>query len=117
MCVCIHSLFVLAHCPILRSRFGAVGPGDRLDRRGQSAEEARDESEAQAPPRTEHGPAVAVADVVGESVQVPRVAGQLKVDSSHARAQWNDAEGSWRKEGRGEGGTEKKTNKEKLEKW
>lgn len=80
-------LFVLAHCPILRSRFGAVGPGDRLDRRGQSAEEARDKSEAQATPRTEHGPAIAMADVVGKSVQVARIAGELKVDSSHACAQ------------------------------
>lgn len=87
VCVCICLLFVLAHCPILRSRFGAVGPGDRLDGRGQGAEEARDKSEAQAPPRTEHGPAIAVADVVGQSVQVAGVTGELKVDSSHARAQ------------------------------
>lgn len=115
MCVCICLLFVLAHCPILRSRFGAVGPGDRLDRRGQSAEEARDQSEAQAPPRTEHGPAIAVADVVRKSVQVAGVAGELKVDSSHTRAQWNDAEGSWRRMGRGEGG--RKKNREKLEEW
>lgn len=87
MCVCISLLFVLAHCPILRSRFGAVGPGDRLDRRSQSAEEARDKSEAQPPPRTEHGPAIAMADVVRKSVQVAGVAGELKVDSSHTCAQ------------------------------
>lgn len=115
MCVYLLLAIFLAHCPILRSRFGAVGPGDRLDRRGQSAEEARNKSEAQAPPCTEHGPSIAMADVVGKSIQVAGVAGELKVDSSHTRAQWNDAEGSWRRVGRGEG--ERKKNTEKLEEW
>ncbi|KAL0618365.1 hypothetical protein AAY473_011027 [Plecturocebus cupreus] len=59
-----------AHCPILGSGFRAVGPRDRLNRRGQGTEESRDECEAQAPPRTEHGPAIAMADVIGESIQV-----------------------------------------------
>lgn len=60
----------LAHCPILGSGFRAVGPRDRLNRRGQGTEESRDECEAQAPPCTEHGPAIAMADIIRESVQV-----------------------------------------------
>lgn len=103
----------LAHCPIFRSWFGAVGPGDRLDGRGQGAEEARDQSETQAPPCTKHWPAIAMADVVGKSVQVSGVSGELEVDSSHARAQWNDAEGSWKKEKKGEGEGKRKGKMEK----
>lgn len=64
----------LAHCPIFGSGFRAVGPRDRLDRRGQGTEESRDEGEAQAPPCTEHGPSIAMADVIRESIQVAWVA-------------------------------------------
>ena len=73
VCVCEYGLVVLAHCPVLGSGFGAVGPRDRLDRRGQGTEESRDQREAQAPPCTEHGPSIAMADVVRESIQVAGV--------------------------------------------
>ena len=36
-----------------------------------------------------------MADVVGEAVQVARVAGELKVDAGHACAEGDDAEGAW----------------------
>lgn len=85
MCVCM-GLFS-AHRPILGSGFRAVGPRDRLNGRGQGTEESRDQREAQAPPRTEHGPSVAMADVIGESIQVAWVARQLKVDPGHTGAQ------------------------------
>lgn len=57
----------------------------------QGAEEARQQGETQAPPGTKHGPAVAVANVLGKAVHVAGVAGQLEVDSCHARAQGDDA--------------------------
>lgn len=57
----------------------------------QGAEEARQQGETQAPPGTKHGPAVAVANVLGKAVHVAGVTGQLKVDSCHARAQGDDA--------------------------
>lgn len=57
----------------------------------QGAEEARQQGETQAPPGTKHGPAVAVANVLGKAVHVAGVAGQLEVDSCHTRAQGDDA--------------------------
>lgn len=67
---------------------------DRLNGGGQGTEEARNEGEAEAPPRAEHRPAVAVADVVGKAVEVPRVAGKFKVNASDTGAQGDDAERS-----------------------
>lgn len=58
---------------------------------GQGAEEASQQGETEASPGTEHGPAIAMANVLGEAVHVAGVAGQLKVDSCHARAQGDDA--------------------------
>ena len=84
---------LLADGAVLLSGLGAGGAGDGLDGRRQGAEEARDEGEAQAAPRAEHGPAVAVADVVRQAVEIARVAGQLEVDARHAGAQGDDAEG------------------------
>lgn len=79
---------------VLWPGFGVVGARGRrgLDGGGQGAEEAGDEGEAQAPPGTEHGPAIAVADVVRETEQVAGVARELKVDAGHAGAQRDDAE-------------------------
>lgn len=57
----------------------------------QGAEEAGQQGETQAPPGTKHGPAVAVANVLGKAVHVAGEAGQLKVDSCHTRAQGDDA--------------------------
>lgn len=69
---------------------------DGLDGGGQGAEEARNEGEAQAAPGAEHGPAVAVADVVGQAVQVARVTGQFEINAGDAGAQGDDAEGAWK---------------------
>lgn len=84
----------LADGAVLLSGLGAGGSGYRLDGGSQGAEEAGDEGEAEAPPGAEHGPAVAVADVVGQAVQVPRVTGELEVDAGDAGAEGDDAEGS-----------------------
>lgn len=84
----------LAHGAVLLSRFGAGRPRYWLNGGRESAEEAGDEREAEASPGAEHGPAVAVADVIGQAVQVPRVTGELKVDASDAGTEGDDAEGS-----------------------
>lgn len=84
----------LANGAVLLSRLGAGGAVDGLDGGSQGAEEARDEGEAQTPPGTEHGPAVAVADVVREAVEAARVPRQLEVNAGHAGAQGDDAEGA-----------------------
>lgn len=69
---------------------------DRLNGGGQGTEEARDEGEAEAAPGAEHRPAVAVADVVREAVQVPWVTGKFKINASNTGAQGDDAEGAWK---------------------
>lgn len=84
----------LADGAILLSGLGAGGPGYRLDGGSQGAEEAGNEGEAEASPGAEHGPAIAMADVVRQAVQVPRVAGELEVDASDAGTEGDDAEGS-----------------------
>lgn len=85
---------VLADGAVLLSGLGAGGSGDRLHGGSQGAEEAGDEGEAEAPPGAEHGPAVPVADVVRQAVQIPGVTRQLEVDASDAGAEGDDAEGS-----------------------
>lgn len=60
----------------------------------QRAQEAGQQREAQSTPRTEHGPAVAVADILRYPEHVAGVAGQLKVDPGHARAKGDDAASS-----------------------
>lgn len=67
---------------------------DGLNGGSQSTEEARNEGEAEAAPRTEHRPAVAVADVVREAIQVPWVTGKFKINAGNAGAQGDDAEGA-----------------------
>lgn len=79
---------------VLLPGLGAGGSGYRLDGGSQRAEEAGNEGEAEPPPGTEHGPAVAVADVVRQAVEIPGVTGQLKVDAGDAGAQGDDAESS-----------------------
>lgn len=74
----------------------------------QGAEEARQQGETQAPPGTKHGPAVAVANVLGKAVHVAGVAGQLEVDSCHARAQGDDTACSCVSRKTGGGGVVKK---------
>lgn len=65
-----------------------------MDGGRQGAEETRDEGESEASPGTKHGPAVAVADVIGQAVQVPGVTRQLEVNASNTCAEGDDAEGS-----------------------
>lgn len=67
---------------------------DWLNGGSQGAEEARNKGEAKATPRAEHGPAVAVANVVREAVQVPRVTGKFKINAGNTGAQGDDAEGA-----------------------
>lgn len=97
----LHSGFVgslrLTHCAIFLPGFGAGRAWDWLNGGSQRAEEAGDERQAQATPSTEHGPAVTVADVVWEVVQVARIARKLKVNSCYTGAQRDDAEGTWGK--------------------
>ena len=88
------SLGFSAERAVLWPRFGVVGPGRRrwLDGGGQSAEKAGDQGEAQASPGTEHGPAIAVTDVIWETEQVAREARELKVDAGDTGTQRDDAE-------------------------
>ena len=88
------TLPALADGAVLLSGFGAGGSGNGLDRRSQGAEEASDEGEAETPPGAEHGPAVAVADVIRQAVKVLWVTGELKVDAGNAGAEGDDAERS-----------------------
>lgn len=55
--------------------------------RGEGAQEASQQREAQSTPGAEHGPAIPVADVLRYPEHVARVAGQFEIDASHARAQ------------------------------
>lgn len=84
----------LADGPVLLPGLGAGGSRYRLNGGSQGAEEARDEGEAQASPGAEHGPAIAMADVIRQAVQIPRVTGKLKVDAGNAGAEGDDAESS-----------------------
>lgn len=80
-----------SHGPVLLPRFvGGRASGCAQGGR-QGAEEAGQQGETQAAPGTKHGPAVAVTNVLGKAVHVAGVAGQLKVDSRHTRAQGDDA--------------------------
>lgn len=92
----VHSARVglLANGAVLLSGLGAGGSMDRLNGGSQGTEEARNKGEAKAAPRTEHRPAVTVADVVREAVQVPRVTGKFKINASNTGAQGDDAEGA-----------------------
>lgn len=88
----------LADGAVLLSGFGTGRPRYWLNRGRESAEEARDKCEAEASPGAEHGPAVAVADIIGQAVQVPRVTGKLEVDASDAGTEGDDTEGSYKKQ-------------------
>lgn len=84
----------LADSAILLSGLGAGGSGYRLDRGSQGAEETGNEGEAETTPGAEHGPAIAVADVIRQAVQVPWVTRKLEVDAGNAGTEGDDAEGS-----------------------
>lgn len=84
----------LADGAILLSGLGAGGSGYRLNGGSQGAEEAGDKGEAEASPGAEHGPAVAVADVIRQAIQVPRDTGKLEVDAGNTGAERDNAEGS-----------------------
>lgn len=76
---------------LLPGLVGGGARGGRAEGRGQGAEEAGQQREAEPSPGTEHGPAIAMANVLREAEHVARVAGQLEVDARHARAQGDDA--------------------------
>lgn len=80
-----------SHGPVLLPRFVGRRASGCAQGGRQGAEETSQQGETQAPPGTKHGPAVAVTNVLGEAVHVAGVAGQLKVDSCHTRAQGDDA--------------------------
>lgn len=84
----------LADGAVLLSGLGAGGPGYWLNGGSQGAEEASNEGEAKASPCAEHGPAVAMANVIRQAVQIPRVTGKLEVDASNTGTQGYDTEGS-----------------------
>lgn len=77
----------LSHAAILLPRLVHHWGLRRIQGGGQCAQEASQQRQTQAAPRAEHGPAVSVADVLGDPEHVARVAGQLEVDPGHARAE------------------------------
>lgn len=87
----------LTHGPVFLAGLGARGTRNWLYGGCQCTEESSDEGQTQTAPSAEHGPAVAVTDVVREAVYVTWVTGQLEVDSCHAGAQGNDAKCAWKK--------------------
>lgn len=87
-------LWTLADGAILLSGFRTGGSGYWLNRWSQGAEEASNEGETEASPCTEHRPAIAMANVIRQAVQVPGVTGQLKIDASYTGTQGDDAESS-----------------------
>lgn len=84
----------LADGAILLSGLGAGRSGYRLDGGSQGAEEAGDEGEAETSPGAEHGPAIAMANVVRQAVQIPWITGKLEVNAGNTGTEGNDAEGS-----------------------
>lgn len=85
------SVTPLSHGSVLLPRLVGRRASGRAQGGGQGAEEAGQQSEAESSPGTKHGPAIAMANVLWEAEHVAWVAGQLKVDSCHARAQGDDA--------------------------
>lgn len=81
----------MSHGSVLLPRFVGRRASGRAQGGSQSAEEASQQCEAEAPPGTKHGPTIAMANVFREAVHVARVAGQLEVDSCHTCAQGDDA--------------------------
>lgn len=76
-----------SHAAVLLPGFVRHGGVRGVQGRGEGAQEASQQREAQSTPGAEHGPAVPVADVLRYPEHVARVAGQLEIDASHARAQ------------------------------
>lgn len=58
----------------------------RVEGRSECAQETGQQCEAQSTPRTKHGPAITVTDVLRYAKHVARIAGQFKVDPSHTCA-------------------------------
>lgn len=84
----------LSHAAILLSGFVHHRGVRGVQGRGEGAQEASQQREAQSTPSAEHGPAVTVADVLRYPKHVARVAGEFKIDASHACAQGDYAAGS-----------------------
>lgn len=81
----------LSHTAVLLSglvhRTGLWG----VEGRSECAQEASQQCEAQSTPRTKHGPAVTMTDVLWYAEHVARIARQFKVDSGHTRAKGDNA--------------------------
>lgn len=66
---------VLSHGAVLVSRLVGRRASGRAQGGSQGAEEAGQQCKAESPPGTEHGPTVAVANVLREAVHVGWIAG------------------------------------------
>lgn len=84
-----------SHSAVLHPRL-VYGRVRRAEGRGQRTQEPGQQREAQPAPGAEHGPAVAVADVLGQAVHVARKTGEFEVNAGHTGAEGDDAAGSWR---------------------
>lgn len=77
----------LSHAAVLLPGLVHHGGVGGVQRRGEGTQETSQQREAQSSPGAEHGPAVTVADVLRYPEHVAGVAGEFKIDASHARAQ------------------------------
>lgn len=91
-----------SHAAILLPGFVRHGGVRGVQGRGEGAQEASQQREAQSTPGAEHGPAIPVADVLRYPEHVARVAGQFEIDASHARAQGDYAACSCQKQSAGQ---------------
>lgn len=71
----LHNATVLSHGSILLPWLVGQCTSRCAQGGGQGAEEASQQRETKAPPGTEHGPTIAMANVLGEAVHVAGVAG------------------------------------------
>lgn len=77
----------LSHAAVLLPGLVHHGGVWGVQRRGEGTQETSQQCKAQTTPGAEHGPAVTVADVLRYPEHVAGVAGEFKIDASHACAQ------------------------------
>lgn len=90
MCVQWSVTPVLSHGAVLLPWLMGRRASRRTEGGGQGTQEASQQREAQTPPGTKHGPAIAMANVLGKAIYVAGIARQFKVDSCHACAEGDD---------------------------
>lgn len=88
----------LSHAAVLLPGLVHHGGVWGVQGRSEGTQEASQQREAQPAPRTKHGPAVTVADVLWYPKHVARVAGQFKVDPGHTCAKGDYAARPCRRE-------------------